>query len=196
MAQRRNPLILASASPRRRILMRKAGFRFRIIPSHVSERVAYGLTPSQRVAALALKKARAIAKKFPDAVVLGADTLVFINKHAVGKPTGPKHAERMLAELSGRWQDVITGVAIVWAGGKRSVKNAMISRVKFRPLNRDEIRKAARRHLDKAGSYAVQEKGDSFVEEIRGDYDNVVGLPMRLVKRLLRGLPHALTKGL
>lgn len=174
--------------------MRNAGYRFRIFPSNVVERVPSGLTPSKRVAALALKKAKAIAKKYPEAVVLGADTLVFINGHAVGKPKNRKHAQRMLAELSGRWQQVITGVAIVWAGGRKAVKNAAISQVKFRRLTRGDILAAAGRHLDKAGSYAVQEKGDGFVERIVGDYDNVVGLPMRLVNRLLRGLPHAFTK--
>lgn len=189
------PLILASASPRRKLLMRQAGYRFIIRPSHVSERAPSGLSPSKRVAWLALKKAKATAKKYPDSVVLGADTLVFINSHAVGKPNNPKHAQRMLSELSGQWQDVITGVAIVWDGGKKSVQKAEVSRVKFRKLTKEEIFRASRKHLDKAGAYAVQEKGDGFVERIEGNYDNVVGLPIKLVKALLRRLPHSSTEG-
>ncbi len=187
-------LILASASPRRRYLMGKGGYRFAIHVSHVSERASPGLTPPTLVSALALKKARAVARKFPNDVVLGADTLVFINGHTVGKPKNPLHAKRMLRELSGRWQRVYTGVAVVWDGGRRKVKSSAVSYVKFRKLSEQEIDRASRKHLDKAGGYAVQEKGDGFVAEIRGDYDNVVGLPMKLVKRLLRRCGQTLSK--
>ena len=187
-------LILASASPRRKDLMKKAGYRFRIVPSNVPERTQSGLTHSQRVEALALKKAKAVAKQFPGDVVLGADTLVFINGHAVGKPRNARHAIRMLAELSGEWQQVITGVAVVWDGGAKKIQGSAISRVKFKTLSKVEIEKTAHKHLDKAGAYAVQEKGDGFVNQIKGDYDNVVGLPMRLVKKLLDRLPQSLFK--
>lgn len=189
-------LILASASPRRKLLMRKAGYRFKICPSHVPERAPSGLSHSKRVEFLALKKAKAVAKQYPTTVVLGADTLVFIHGHAVGKPKNSRHARRILSELSGRWQQVITGVALVWDGGKKSLQSSAISQVKLRKLTEKDIDQASHKHLDKAGAYAVQEKDDGFVEQIKGDYDNVVGLPMKQVKKLLGRLPQSLSKGL
>jgi septum formation protein len=91
----------------------------------------------------------------------------------------------MLQELSGAWQKVYTGVAVVAAGGRRRKVSLAVSNVKMRRLDKSDIKHAARRHLDKAGAYAVQERRDPFVQKIVGDYDNVVGLPMRLVNRLL-----------
>jgi septum formation protein len=119
--------ILASASPRRRLLLRKAGLRFKIIPSHVSERAPAGLNHGPMVRFLALKKARDISKRHPKEVVLGADTLVFIDGKPIGKPKNPKHAEKILRQLSGRWQRVYTGVAVAWAGGKRSKSGVGLS---------------------------------------------------------------------
>lgn len=178
-------IILASVSPRRRQLMKEGGYRFNVVPSDVVERAPNGLLPHQLVKFLALKKAMAVAKKFPDHPVLGADTLVFINGHVVGKPRHPHHARTILRELSGQWQSVYTGVAVVWEGGRRSAVEVAHSKVKMRILTDADIERAAHEHLDKAGAYAVQEKKDPFVESIIGDYDNVVGLPMRVVKRLL-----------
>lgn len=176
--------------------MRKAGYRFRIIPSHVSERAPKALGPAQLVRHLALKKAVATARKYPNDVVLGADTLVFLQNDVIGKPRNEKHALQILRKLSGRWQRVITGVAVAWDGGKRTVAQTATSRVKFRRLSLDEMARASTKHLDKAGGYAVQEKGDGFVEKIDGDYDNVVGLPMRVVKKLLRRSADAFAKRL
>jgi septum formation protein len=180
------PLILASGSPRRRQILKENGYRYRVEPSGVSERVPKGTPPAAMVKMLAERKARFVARRFPDALVLGADTTVYINGHIVGKPLNPAHARRMLRELSGAWQKVYTGVALAWDGGKKTVRGAAVSRVKMRRLSEDEIRRASTKHLDKAGGYAVQEEEDAFVDRIVGDYDNVVGLPMRLVKKLLR----------
>lgn len=194
--RKRLPLILASASPRRKTILREHGYRFRIHPSQVSERHPSGLKPAALVRYLAAKKARAVAPGFAHAVVLGADTLVFINGRILGKPRNAAEGARMLKTLAGRWQTVITGVAVAWDGGRRLKIGHAVSRVKMRRLSDEEIRRAAARHLDKAGGYAVQEKKDAFVEQIRGDYDNVVGLPMRVVGRLLRDAAQALTKRL
>lgn len=118
--------------------------------------------------------------------MLAADTLVYINGHVVGKPRNPTHAVRILNELSGKWQKVYTGVAFVWLKQKIDKSSVAVSAVKMRRLSSEEITRVSHKHLDKAGGYAVQEKEDSFVEKIRGDYDNVVGLPMRIVKKYLR----------
>jgi septum formation protein len=187
MDRQRNGLtvILASGSPRRKALMREHGYRFRTVVSGVNESVPRGTKPSAMVKLLAVRKAVAVAKKHPDEIVIGADTTVFINGRIIGKPRNPAHAARMLRTLSGAWQKVYTGVAVAWAGGRKTVSGAAVSGVKMRRLTDAEIARASRKHLDKAGGYAVQERKDAFVERIRGDYDNVVGLPMRLVKRLL-----------
>jgi septum formation protein len=174
--------------------MRKAGYRFKIVVSDVHERQPRGLTEGRLVNHLALKKALWVARKHPEAVVLGADTLVFVDHKIIGKPRSSRHAEQILQTLSGRWQKVYTGVAVAWDGGKRRRVAAALSRVKFRKLSREEIKKASSKHMDKAGAYAVQKKSDNFVEEIRGDYDNVVGLPMRLVRKLLRLSGHTVSK--
>jgi septum formation protein len=174
--------------------MRRAGLRFRVIPSQVHEGQPRGLTPARLVNHLALKKALAVAKQHPKAIVIGADTLVFINGHAIGKPRDAKHARKILRELSGAWQRVYTGVAVVVNSGGFARTQAAVSRVKFRKLTEQEIFRASGLHLDKAGAYAVQGKGDRFVEKIDGDYDNVVGLPMRVVRMLLRQARHAFLK--
>jgi septum formation protein len=167
--------------------MRDAGYRFRVVPSRVSERTKKGISPRELVRSLAVKKARAISRRFPTDVVLGADTVVFINGNVIGKPKGPAHARAILMELSGAWQKVYTGVAVVWDGGRRTRSRVAVSQVKLRKLDLPDLERASRRHLDKAGAYAVQETNDPFVETIRGDYDNVVGLPMKAVKKLLAG---------
>jgi septum formation protein len=168
--------------------MKQAGYRFRIVVSDVRETVPRGISPKELVKTLALKKAVAVSKAHPAAVVLGADTVVYINNRIVGKPRDKKHAVKILRELSGAWQKVYTGVAVAWAGGKRHKKSVAVSSVKMRHLNDKDLAWASAKHLDKAGAYAVQEKRDPFVERIVGDYDNVVGLPMRVVKKLLAGI--------
>lgn len=179
-------LILASASPRRRSLMRAAGYTFKVVPSRVRETRPSGLKPSQLVKWLAKKKAMDIAQKYPSHTVLGADTLVYLKGRILGKPRNNKHAIWMLKFLSGSWQSVYTGVSIVNRAEKIERSGYQVSKVKLRKLSSLDIKKAIQRHMDKAGAYAVQQKDDPFVEKILGDYDNVVGLPIRLVKKLLR----------
>lgn len=189
-------LILASASPRRKDLLRKAGYRFRIVPSRIQETAPRSFSPQRLVKHLALKKAVSISRKYPLAVVLGADTIVYLKGRVIGKPKNPKHAKRMLKKISGVWQKVYTGVAVVQQGGKQAKTGVAVSRVKLRRLTPEDVARASKKHLDKAGAYAVQERRDPFVERIIGDYDNVVGLPMRLVRRLLGRAGHALPKTL
>jgi len=180
------PLILASGSPRRRELMQEAGYSFRTVPSPVLEGFPEGMDPQKIVVALALRKAKSISRKNPKAVVVGADTLVWVDGRPLGKPKNFDHAKIMLKILSGRWQQVYTGVAVIWNGGAREKAGYSISHVKLKNLSEEEIKQAAKKHLDKAGAYAVQDKKDPFVEKIKGDYDNVVGLPMTLLDRLLK----------
>lgn len=187
--RRRTPtsrrFVLASASPRRRQLMKEGGYRFKIVPSRAKETYPSRLPHRGVVQLLAKKKALDVAARFPDKVVIGADTIVSIGGKIIGKPRNRRHAKWILKRLSGRWQRVYTGVAVAWKGGRRVETGYAVSHVKLKVLSDGEIDRASKRHLDKAGAYAVQERRDPFVTRIRGDYDNVVGLPMKVVNRLL-----------
>jgi len=179
------PLILASASPQRRKILKGLKRPFQIIASHVSERSSEK-NPRRLVLLLAKRKALAIARRHPGAAVLGADTLVVCRGTIIGKPKDAAHAFRILKLLSGRWQRVYTGVAVAVDGGRRVVGETAVSRVLARKLPDEQLRALAGKHLDKAGAYAVQDKRDPLVSRVVGDLDNVIGLPLKSVRRILR----------
>ena len=190
------PLILASASPRRRAILSSAGFRFKVIPSDLDERRAVKKSaPAVLVQKLALLKADSVLEKVRRGIVIGADTLVVCKGRIIGKPRSVGDARNILKVLSGAWQEVYTGVAVVSVPGYITLLDYCLSKVKMKRLTGDELKMWSARNLDKAGGYAVQEKGDTLIEEIAGDYDNVVGFPMRIVRRLLskaaRSLGHS-----
>ena len=183
-------LILASQSPRRRELLQKAGFDFEVVPSLVDENTCDQSAPESLVEQLALAKAQDIAGRFPDAVVLGADTVVVSEGSILGKPDGDRHARDMLEQLSGSWHQVLTGYAIVQGNLGITVRAAIVTEVKFKRLTTAEIEwyiKTAEPE-DKAGAYAIQGIGALWVEKIRGSYTNVVGLPLCEVAQALMQL--------
>ncbi len=179
--------ILASASPQRRRLLKRLGLPFRVVPSRVSEK-SPETEPRRLVLELARRKARSVARRHPRALVLGADTIVVCRGRILQKPRSPKDSERMLRLLSGRWQRVYTGVAVAAEGGRRVLAEAVVSRVLARRLSEARLKLLAGRHMDKAGAYAVQDRGDPFIERVVGEQDNVVGLPLAAVGRLLKRL--------
>lgn len=181
-------LILASGSPRRAEILTSVGWKFEKHVADIDETERDGEPPDEYVIRLAREKAEAVAARFSDSLVLGADTTVVINAQIIGKPVDLDDARRMLAMLSGNWHEVLTGVAIVENGVTRFAIQS--TRVKFSPLSVDEIDFLALKGdpLDKAGAYAVQAQAALFIEGIEGDYWNVVGLPVSLVYRLMRGL--------
>lgn len=184
-------LILASGSPRRRELLRQAGYVCEVIPPSVAEEHDGSEPPARLAERLALEKAREVARRVPearDAVVLGADTLVVLDENTLGKPDSPEEAARMLKFLSGREHEVVTGVALAAPGGERSVVAHETTRVFFRALSDEEIREyvTTDEPLDKAGAYAIQGRASRFVTRVEGCYFNVVGLPVSLVDRLMR----------
>lgn len=179
------PLILASGSPQRRSLLKGLGIPFRVVPSRLPEETAEK-DPRRLVADLALRKAQAVAKRRPDTLVLGADTVVCCAGKILQKPVDKADAKRILGRLNGRWHRVYTGVALVDSGSGRSWREVAVSRVKARKLPPEELERLAGKHLDKAGAYAVQDSDDPFIETIVGAFDNVVGLPLATVRRLLR----------
>ena len=176
-------LILASASPRRAELLRRAQVKFRIVPSHAPEPAHAHLSPRELCQLNAQRKARVVAGKFPDALVLGADTLVFLDDEILGKPANLDEAQRMLERLQGRTHQVVTGVSLIHLRARRERSFAVSTDVTFRPLAAGDIRAYFTRvnPLDKAGAYAIQEQGDMIVEKVSGSYSNVVGLPVEQV---------------
>ncbi|MEI8191741.1 MAG: Maf family protein [candidate division NC10 bacterium] len=185
------PLILASASPRRRELLRTLKIPFKVAPSRVREDSELS-APRQLVLELALRKARAVASRYKRALVLGADTIVVCRGKILMKPADRAGARRILRTLNGRWHRVYTGVALVDSESDRSWKEAAVSRVKARRLKPEELERLVGKHMDKAGAYAVQDGTDPFIERVIGARDNVVGLPLASVRSLLR---RAIRKG-
>jgi septum formation protein len=165
--------------------MAEAGLKFVVKPSHVSE-TSKETVPAKLVRELALRKARATAKKLQSGLVIGSDTIVVLKGEVIGKPDNNAHAAEILGKLNGTWHKVYTGVAVVDAATGRQKVASCMSRVKLRNLGSEEVKRLSQKHLDKAGAYAVQETGDRFVEKIIGDYTNVVGLPMPTLLRLLK----------
>ena len=181
------PLILASASPRRAELLRQLRLEFSVLPGHAPEVQPEHLTARETAQINAYRKARLIAKKHPDTLVLGADTIVCLGQRLFGKPADRAEATRMLGELQGHRHQVITGVCLVHLRGHRQSIFAVTTEVNFRPLLPNEINAYLDRinPLDKAGAYAIQEHGDLIVEGIQGSYSNVVGLPLERLEREL-----------
>jgi septum formation protein len=190
MIQGRSSLrvILASASPRRRELLGRLCAEFEVAPSDIDE-ILEGAPSPGTVAALALAKARAVAARVTDGVVLAADTVVVIDGLALGKPVDVGDARAMLRRLRGREHDVITGVAVVEAETGRSETTAVVTRVVMADVTDDVIDGyvASGEPLDKAGAYAIQGRGAALVGGFVGSYSNVVGLPLGATARLLHG---------
>ena len=178
-------LMLASASPRRRELLSRAGFRFTVAESPYIEDMTLPLDPSELAAVMAEGKARAI--NAPDAVVLGADTIVVLGRSVLGKPLDAEDAARMLARLSGAVHEVITGYAVIDNSSGETSSGAVTTRVRFRAITDAEISEyiATREPMGKAGAYAIQGGASKFVESIDGPLDNVMGLPMKEVGEAL-----------
>lgn len=178
-------LILASGSPRRAEILTSVGWGFTKQAADIDESLNDNESPENYVVRLALEKAEVVAVRFPEEIVLGADTTVVIEGQIIGKPTDLDDSRRMLRLLSGKWHEVLTGVAIVKNGETNSAMQR--TRVKFAELSEDEIEFLTLNGdpLDKAGAYAVQAQAALFIQGIEGDYWNVVGLPISLVYELV-----------
>ncbi len=184
-------LILASASPRRRELMAQAGLSFTVQVSEADETVTER-RPDKIVEELALRKAMAVAKTVPGGTVIGADTIVAMDGTILGKPGTEEQAAEMLRMLSGKTHQVYTGVAILAQKDGREIRRVFSERtdVTFYPLEEDEINRyvATGEPMDKAGAYGIQGRAAIFVQEIHGDYNNVVGLPAARLYQELNSL--------
>ena len=188
-------LVLASASPRRKELLRNAGIPFTVQAADIDESPREGESPRDCAERLAREKALAVFRTRPHDHVLGADTIVVVDNAILGKPRDPADAARMLRLLSGRTHAVITGVCLVGAvaSGQSPVASktetaSETTLVTMNDLSDTEIREyiATGEPMDKAGAYAIQGLASRWIPRIEGDYGNVVGLPVALVYRMLR----------
>ena len=191
-------LILASKSPRRRELLSDAGYTFRILVSEADETLPANTPPAEGVKILAERKAKAVESSLPSDIlqtapvfVIGADTLVELNGVPLGKPKDEADATAMLTALSGNRHRVVTGVAV--AVGGRIFSGVETTAVTFRPLSGEEIAEyvATGEPMDKAGSYGIQAGAVRFVQKVDGELDNVIGLPRKLLAKLLSDAGYA-----
>lgn len=181
-------IILASSSPRRWELLKQIGLEFRTLVYPVDETPPKGVSPSELVELLAERKASAVAGILDEGLIIGADTVVVCQGEVLGKPSDEEDAARMLRRLQGTAHEVYTGVALVDAARGKSLIGHEKTRVYFRPLDEDEIRRytATGEPMDKAGAYAVQGLASIFISGLEGCYFNVVGLPLARLSNMLK----------
>ncbi len=187
------PIVLVSASPRRRELLQQIGVSFEVYPAEVDETLPNQVSdPASLAIELAWRKVRAVASRFPSRWLLAADTLVVVGKRLLGKPQNPKEAFLMLRQLSGRTHKVVTGLCLAKTDVKgricRPYETSETTLVTFRQLTDEEISTyiSTGEPFDKAGAYGIQGKASIFVTEIVGCYFNVVGLPLAKLASLLK----------
>lgn len=181
-------IILASASPRRKEILGNTKLKFSIIKSDIDEVIYEGESPTQAVMRLAFEKCMDIASKHEQDLVIGADTIVVLDDKILGKPKDEKEAYDMIKSLSNNTHQVITGIGLINLGNNKKVIDYVVSNVKFKDLSEEDIIDYinTKESLDKAGAYGIQGYGAMLVEEIRGDYFNIVGLPISRLSDLLK----------
>ncbi len=179
--------ILASQSQRRAELLRQIGLRFEVMASNVDEESVPKAKPASYVKKLAKLKAKAVAKGLGEGIVIGADTIVYLDGKIIGKPKDSQDASLTLSELSGKVHKVITGICIINKYTGKTATKSVATKVKFRDLDQNVINwyVGTGEPLGKAGSYGIQSKGAILVEWVKGDYPNVVGLPLTTLAMML-----------
>jgi septum formation protein len=181
-------IILASASQRRKEILAKTGLKFRVDESNYKENLDHGIKPRELAKFLSREKARDVARRHSNALVIAADTIVVLRGRLLGKPRNKEHAREMLKALSGKEHSVITGFTIIDTAVKKELSVSVESKVFFRRLSEDEIEAYIRsgEPFDKAGSYGVQGLGALLIKKIDGDFFNVMGLPLNVLAGSLK----------
>lgn len=184
-----NKIVLASSSERRKEILSLLGFNF-IVDSHKFKepKIENHPSPKKFVESVAINKAKSVAKYHKDKIIVAADTIVVLKNKIIGKPKDIKDAERILKELSNTKHKVLSGLCIYYPAKKVLLSGTEESIVYTNKLSERKIKEISKKHLDKAGAYAVQEKNDRFVKKIVGDYYNVVGFPIYLFLELYKKL--------
>lgn len=198
MTDKDNNIILASSSPRRAEMLSAIGLDFELAPSDIGERPHPGEAPADYIIRLARAKVIAVGRDRTSGLVVGADTIVVLDSKILGKPSDEAEARQMLRLLSGRWHAVMTGLSLYDAATKREAADYNKTLVRVAPLSEKEIDWYVRtgEPMDKAGAYAIQGRAALFIEEIAGNYHNVVGFPLPLFYRLARQLGYSLISDL
>lgn len=173
-------IILASTSPRRRELAKTMGLDFQVVPSGYEEDMNLKLSPPELAKTLAYGKAKDVAQRFKEGIVIGVDTFVVFNGKKLGKPKTEQEAFNMLKSFSGKKQKVYSGVALIDCKTGKTIKDYEVTTLKFRKMNDKEIQSYIKtgEAMDKAGSYAIQGLSSIFIEKINGCYHNIVGFPI------------------
>ena len=181
-------LILASSSPRRQQLIEKLGIPFVIDPSNFEEYVDVTKSPEDLAIALSIGKAKDIAGRHERSVILAADTFVVLDGQYLNKPKDRQDALEMLRTQSGKKQQVVTGFTILDTESGKMVSRAVVANVYMKRFSDKQINAYLDKdaYLDKAGAYAIQDIGDIFIDRVEGDYDTIVGLPIRHVREILQ----------
>ena len=180
-------IILASASPRRKELLEKIGLKFEVEPSNYAEDMHSRLSPDKLARAISLEKARAVARKHKNAIVIAADTFIVFRGKIMGKPNTEAEARKMLMALRGKSHSVITGFTILDTEENKVLTKSVETVIHIKKLTPEEIDGyvKSKEPLDKAGAYAIQGLGSVIVERIEGDYFNVMGLPLSALSESL-----------
>lgn len=181
-------IILASASPRRREILENVNVKFTVQSSNIEEVILENEHPKDLVMRLAFEKCIDIANKNKNALVIGADTIVVLDNNILGKPKDEDHAYEMIKSLSNKKHQVITGISLINLSLNKKVIDYVVSEVKFKDLSEETIRDyiKTKESLDKAGAYGIQGYGGLLVDSIKGDYFNIVGLPVSRISDLLK----------
>jgi len=187
-----SPIILASASPRRRQLLAEAGYEFTTVTPDIDELAFTNehVEPCEYAKRLALAKAKYTAAKYPDSLVIGADTIVDFAGRIIGKPANAAEAERITRKLFSAPHKVVTGVAIVRLTGNIEVVESDTTTIYPKKMTDEQLARhiESKTWQDKAGAYAIKENGDEFIERIQGSLTNVMGLPMELLEQMLQSI--------
>jgi septum formation protein len=181
-------IILASASPRRKEIFKKTGLKFKVDESSCEEKTDPGLKPHELAKFLSRAKAKDVARRYRNALVIAADTIVMAGRKIFGKPSGEKQAREMLKTLSGKTHSVITGFTIIDTAGKQELSRSVETKVYVKRLGADEIEAYIRsgEPFGKAGAYGIQGLGAVIVKKIEGDFFNVMGLPLNALAESLK----------
>lgn len=181
-------IILASSSPRRKEILENTNIKFNIVKSDIEEQISEGESPEQVAMRLAFEKCMDVALKHEESLVIGADTIVVLDDMILGKPKDEQDAYYMLNKLSNSVHQVITGISLINLKGNKKIIDYVVSNVKFKDLSEEDIKDyiQTKESLDKAGSYGIQGYGALLVDEIQGDYFNIVGLPISRLSDLLK----------
>ena len=181
-------IILASASPRRKELLEKLGLKFEVDASNCEEEIDLVLGPDELVRRISITKAKAVAQRHQDAVIIAADTIGVIGKKLLGKPHTADEAGKMLAQISGKSHEVITGFTILDTVTNKIMTGTVSTKVYIKKLTQQEIAAYVQtgEPLDKAGAYGIQGLGAVIVKKIEGDYYNVMGLPLSALTEALK----------